>query len=196
MPSLPRPRRGSRRGRVAWIAAVAVLCAATVEAAPRMTWRVPSLSGGWISHEDFKGRIVILDIWATWCGPCRMVIPHLVALQREFGADGVAVVGINADDPGVARSGAPARSVVRDFAREYGIDYPIGLMNAEAYREVRRVMGFSEREGMSIPTTILIGRNGRVLRRYPGYFPGQEDEIRELLRRILAEERAAAGGAP
>ncbi|HET9481726.1 MAG TPA: TlpA disulfide reductase family protein [Candidatus Polarisedimenticolia bacterium] len=161
---------------------------------PRFNFRVPTLSGGTITQEDFKGKLVVVDVWATWCGPCRMVIPHLVRLQDKFKAQGVAVVGLNADleDLGPGTDLEPIRS----FARSYGMNYPIGLMTPETYREVARVMGFDLDRGMSIPTTIIIGRNGRVLQRYPGYFPGQEREIDGILVSILEAEAAQKDKSP
>jgi thiol-disulfide isomerase/thioredoxin len=166
------------------------LAASAPHTGPRVAYRVPALSGGWISDEDFKGRVVILDIWATWCGPCRMVIPHLVTLHAELRDRGVAVVGLSADEP----AGPETEAKVRAFVKEFGMTYPIGMMNQEAYATIARVMGFSPEEGMSIPTTLVIGRNGLVVQRYPGYFPGQEDEIRAIVAGLLAQSEPA--GAP
>ena len=155
-------------------------------AAPlRFDFSVPSLAGGTLSNEDLKGKIVVIDVWATWCGPCRMVIPHLVRLQEKFKASGVVVVGLNADDD--AASG-PGREDVRAFVKQYGINYPIGLMNANTYIQLGRVMGFNAEEGFSLPTTLLLGRNGLVVKRYPGYFRGQEQELEQLISSLIASE--------
>jgi len=159
-----------------------MLAVGSTPSAMRVGYRVPALSGGWISDQDFKGRVVVLDIWATWCGPCRMVIPHLVKLHADLKDKGVAVVGLNADEP----AGPETEANIRAFVKEFGMSYPVGLMNQEAYATIAQVMGFAPEEGMSIPTTIVIGRNGLVVKRYPGYFPGQEDEIRAIVTKILA----------
>ncbi len=166
-----------------------LLAGGTPHAALRVGYRVPALSGGWVSDEDFKGRVVILDIWATWCGPCRMVIPHLVKLHTELKDKGVAVVGLNADEP----AGPETSAKIRAFVKEFEMSYPVGLMNKEAYDTIAAVMGFSPEEGMSIPTTMVIGRNGLVVKRYPGYFQGQEDEIRAIVTMLLAKDKPGAG---
>jgi thiol-disulfide isomerase/thioredoxin len=182
------------RRRAGLAAAMACLSiAATVtspaRAAMTFTFKVASLSGGTISSEDFKGKIVVVDIWATWCGPCRLVIPHLVRLQETFKDKGVAVVGLNADEGAGA---GPGHQTVERFVKKYEIGYPVGLMNGGTYREVARVMDFDEQEGFSLPTTIILDRDGTVIRRYPGYFPGQEREIEKLLTRMLEAEKPAS----
>ena len=156
----------------------------------RFPFRTPSLSGGIISSEDFKGKIVVVDVWATWCVPCRVVIPHLVKLHGKYKDKGVVVVGLSTDEDTETDEG---RENVRKFTREMGIDYPIGLMNPETYLMLARVMGFNLEEGFSIPTTLVVGRNGMVLKRYPGYFYGQEEEIEKLITGILESEAKPPG---
>lgn len=158
-----------------------------VSAATVFAFKVPSLSGGTISSEDFKGKIVIVDVWATWCGPCRMVIPHLVKLHGKYRDRGVAVFGLNSDEEATA---GPDFESVRKFVRDHGITYPVGLMNEPAYLEVARVMEFDPGQGFAIPTTIVLGRTGTVIGRYPGYFRGQEQEIERLVSNLLESEKA------
>lgn len=192
LPSLTRARIAGAARTVGVLCALLLCLPAGAHAALRVAYRVPALSGGWISHEDFKGRVVVLDVWATWCGPCRMVIPHLVRMHADLKDNGVAVVGLNADEP----QGSETVAKIRAFAREFGINYPVGLMNAEAYSAIAKVMGTSLDEGLSIPTTLIIGRNGLVVKRYPGYFPGQEDEIRAIVATLLAQDSEPPAGAP
>jgi thiol-disulfide isomerase/thioredoxin len=175
------------------VAAFALYCVAAVVSSPALaamtfSFKVPSLSGGSLSGEDFKGKIVVVDIWATWCGPCRLVIPHLVELQGKLRDRGVAVVGLNSDTDVDTAAGHKA---VEKFVRDNGINYPVGLMNTAAYGEVSRVMGFNEEEGLSLPTTIILARDGTVMKRYPGYFVGQEKEIEMMISRMIEAEKPA-----
>jgi thiol-disulfide isomerase/thioredoxin len=175
-----------------WVAAAALFaaCGGAIPMAPpvappppppRFTFRLPALSGGTISSEDFKGRVLVVDVWATWCGPCKMVIPHLIDLQSRFGGKGVSVLGLNSDgDPGAGVDPGP----IKEFVLRAGINYPVGLIDERTYRMVSRLAG-GESGGLSIPTTLIIGRDGRLLRVYPGYYHGQEKDIERLLTSLL-----------
>lgn len=168
---------------------MAAVVSSPARAAMTFSFKVPALSGGTISGEDFRGKIVVVDVWATWCVPCRLVIPHLVRIHETFKGRGVAVVGLNSDEDAGA---GPGHAAVVKFVRDHDISYPVGLMNGETYREVARVMGFDQEEGFSLPTTIILGRDGTVMKRYPGYFAGQEEEIERLISRMLEAESAAS----
>lgn len=113
-----------------------------------------SLNGKQINLKKYRGKVVLLNFWATWCGPCRMEIPGLKKLQREFGPKGLRVIGmdvISEDNP----------SAVRAFYKQYKMNYPVVLANDN----VGNLYG-----GLwATPTTILIGCDGRVYRKYVGY---------------------------
>ncbi len=151
----------------------------------RFDFRVPSLSGGHISSEDFKGKIVILDVWATWCAPCRLVIPHLVRLQDKFKAKGVAVVGLSADETSQDGQGLEP---IKKFVKENRMNYPIGMMDGDTVMRIMSVTGADPGEGFTIPTTIILDRGGGVLKTYTGYFKGQEQEIETLVSGIISSE--------
>ena len=114
-------------------------------------WQLIDLDGKPIKLSDFSGKVVVLNFWATWCPPCRKEIPTLVALQNDYGRQGVVVVGVSLDG-GVAPT-------VQSFASKMGIGYPIAIGSKElatAYR-VR-----------AIPTTFIIDRAGNVIGEHQG----------------------------
>jgi thiol-disulfide isomerase/thioredoxin len=118
--------------------------------APEFT--LPDINGTLVKLSDFKGKVVALNFWATWCGPCRKEIPDFIELQETYGKDGLQFIGIALDEQGL--------SVVKPFADKYKINYPI-LLGDEVVQ--------SKYGGMNaIPVTILIDRNGVMRGRYVG----------------------------
>jgi thiol-disulfide isomerase/thioredoxin len=116
---------------------------------------------------DFKGKVRLIDVWATWCGPCRMIIPHLNRLYDRYRGEGLVVIGVSVDS-------SPGDIV--DFARTVRLGYPVGMMN----REVRELLGDSN----AIPTSYLIDRNGRLRRKFIGFV--EPETIEREVKRFLA----------
>lgn len=117
-------------------------------------YQVTLLDGSTLTSDELRGRVVVLNVWATWCGPCRIEIPVLQSLHEEFGGDDVVVVGLSTDV-------APA-ATVESWLDERGVDYANGFLD----RETRRALG-----GIShTPTTYLIDREGRVHHKVLGLF--------------------------
>lgn len=107
-----------------------------------------------IRLSEFKGKVRVFDIWASWCGPCRMGIPALNTLYERYRDKGVVVVGVSLDD-------TPA-DVVR-FTQEVPIRYPLGMMNPE----LAAVLGIGHGE-MAIPLTFVVDRGGKLRARFTG----------------------------
>ncbi len=116
----------------------------------------PTLDGGQKRVADFAGKIIILDIWATWCGPCRVEIPHLIELANEFKSQGVVVIGLTTEDP------ETDRDKVEAFVKEFRIGYPIGFARGEFARFLLQGQDI-------IPQTYVIGRDGYLVRRFIGF---------------------------
>jgi thiol-disulfide isomerase/thioredoxin len=114
----------------------------------RPPFELLDIAGAQRSAKEFDGKVVVLNFWATWCGPCREEMPMLVDLQRKYGARGLQVVGVALDD----------RESVENFAAEFGIDYPLMIGETE-------VMALGKRYGNTtggIPYTALVDRAGRI----------------------------------
>ena len=116
-------------------------------------WQLRDINGKLVSLADFKGKIVILDFWATWCPPCRQEIPGFVALQRKYQDKGLVIIGVSLDQQGP--------SVVKPFMRELGMNYPVVMGNPKIVGDY----GFIT----AIPTTFVIDRRGNVVTAYEGF---------------------------
>ena len=119
------------------------------EPAPQVEWS--SLEGQRLKLSDFHGRVVLLNFWATWCGPCRAEIPELNKLQRDFEESGLAVVGVSWDDSAAG---------VREFQTEIRQDYTVLLGGEDVQTKFEAIR--------SLPTTYVIDREGRIRQRIIG----------------------------
>jgi len=115
-------------------------------------WSLVTLDGKPIGRDELKGKTVVVDFWATWCGPCIHEIPGYVALQKKYAERGLVIVGVSVDRKG--------ESVVPPFAKKMSINYPLAL----ATPEVLAAFGGIE----AIPTTLLIDREGKIRHRKVG----------------------------
>lgn len=116
-----------------------------------------NLDGDKVTLSDYKGKIVFINFWATWCGPCRQEVPAFIELQKEYGDEKLAILGISLDQGDL--------SVVPAFAEKYGINYEI----LYATQEVVAMYGGIR----SIPTTFIVDRDGYLRDGRVG-FPGKD----------------------
>lgn len=128
------------------------------------SWDLYDIQGNHISSDAFAGKIQIIDFWATWCGPCKIEIPHFIELQEEYQGD-LAVIGVALDQ--LAR--------VAPFSKKFNITYT----NLIGNQKVARDFGFTG----SLPTTYVIAQDGSIYRRYVGLRPKStfDADIRALL---------------
>ena len=138
-------------------------------AAPAPDFTLHSLGGPNLRLREQRGRVVLVNFWATWCGPCRQEMPQLNKLYEKYRGAGFVLLGINVDDD--ARHAA-------DLAAKLGLKFPVLLDTDKA---VSRLYQLS-----SMPSTVLIDRDGRVRHVHRGYLSGYEDlydkQILELLK--------------
>jgi thiol-disulfide isomerase/thioredoxin len=121
-----------------------------IAAAP--AWQLTTLDGKAIGTEQLKGKVVVVDFWATWCGPCIHEIPGYIALQKKYADRGLVIVGLSVDQQGA--------DTVSKFISARGINYPVALATPEV------ISAFGDIE--AIPTTILIDRDGNIRHRKVG----------------------------
>ncbi len=119
---------------------------------------------------DYKGRVLVLDFWATWCGPCKMAIPHLIELQEKYRDQGLTVIGITYDDN--------ADKDVPLYAAEVGMNY----VNVRADDELKRKYAV-----IGLPTIIIYDRDGNEIMKRPGYIG--KDQLEAKIAPLLEPPR-------
>ncbi|MBC8470491.1 MAG: TlpA family protein disulfide reductase [Planctomycetes bacterium] len=134
---------------------------------PAPAFALQDLNGKNVSLADLRGKVVVLDFWATWCPPCVKEIPHFVELHEQYKDKGVEIVGISLDQAGV--------SVVKAFVQKYQIKYPIMMTDGKIDKAFGGIL--------SIPTTFLIDSAGNITKKYVGYNDKAvfEADIKKLL---------------
>lgn len=131
------------------------------------------LDGKIVKLSDYKGKVVILDFWATWCPPCVKEIPHFNELHKAYGSKGLVVLGVSVDKGGAAD--------VLKFKKKSAIDYRVALSNETAYNTYQNYLPKDEQGG--IPFTFVIDKEGNIREHYVGYRPKEvfEKAIKSLL---------------
>ncbi|MFE3164270.1 TlpA family protein disulfide reductase [Streptomyces sp. NPDC059224] len=137
----------------------------------------PDLSGGGLDGRpvrlaDYRGKVVVLNVWASWCGPCRAEAPELSKAQRELAGKGVQVLGVDTD---------AERDEERSFEREHGLVYP-SLHDPGSRKLLRLPRGYAPR---ALPYTLFVDRDGKIAAKYPS--PLTAADVRTITRPLLAE---------
>ena len=127
---------------------------------------LPQLNGQPLTLSAYRGKVVLLDFWATWCVPCREEIPHFVELQQKYGDQGFQIIGISMDD---------SADPVPGFYQQFHMNYPVVMGNARIGEAYGGVLG--------LPIAFLIDRDGRIVAKHIGATnaPIFEKEISSLV---------------
>jgi peroxiredoxin len=157
-------------------ASILTLPPCQVDAAPRTgqpapNFKVVSTTGQTVSQDTYRGHVLILDFFATWCQPCRQSIPHLVEMNRKYGRQGLQILGLSVDEAG--------ERVVKTFADEFHVNYPLALAG-----DVPTV-DFGVR---SVPIMYLIDKKGTIYEVYRGYSTEMARSLEQSIKRLLAEK--------
>ena len=168
---------------LSWLGYAAIIAAILFFLAPESWWqfgvtpavkrpvaadlKLKTLAGEEWNIAEFRGKVVVVNYWATWCGPCRVEMPGLVSFADQFKDNGVEIIGVTMDED---------TSVVPAFVKEYAMNYPIALPNYQAVPSA---------EGFPLPTTMLYDKNGRLAKKYTGIV--LESTLRSDTEILLAE---------
>src|SRR4030042_3681066 len=129
------------------------------------------LSGNSVSLQQYRGKVVLLDFWATWCQPCRYSIPELVDIQDKYRDKGLVVIGISVDDP---------RKVTNKYIAAFKEKYKVNYTILRADEKISAT--YFGKRNFPIPTIFLINREGMIVNKHTGFIPGA---VEKLLTKIL-----------
>jgi thiol-disulfide isomerase/thioredoxin len=146
---------------------------AITKATPAPDFALVSLDGTTTRLSDFRGKAVLLNFWATWCGPCKIEMPWFVDLQKQYGSQGLQIVGVAMDDA--------SKEDIAKFAKEMGVNYPI-LIGKES-------VGDAYGGVPALPESFFIGRDGKIVDKIIG-LEGKAD-IEEAIKKALNTRPAA-----
>jgi thiol-disulfide isomerase/thioredoxin len=141
---------------------------------PAPDFTLESLDGKNMRLSDFRGKAVLLNFWATWCGPCKIEMPWFVDFQKEYGSQGLQIVGVAMDDS--------SKEDIAKFAKEMGVNYPV-LLGKEAVGD--------EYGGVpALPESFFIGRDGKIVDKIIGL--KGKGEIEDSIKKALDTSTAPA----
>ena len=192
--SVPGAATGGRRNPLALVVVAVVVAAmlyfgfhmarrtgptsSITKSAPAPDFTLQSLDGTNLRLSDLRGKAVLLNFWATWCGPCKIEMPWFIELQKQYGSQGLQIVGVAMDDS--------SKEDIEKFAKDMGVNYPV-LLGKEA-------VGDAYGGVPALPESFFIGRDGKIVDKIIG-LRGKaeiEDSIKKALDTQAVNSQAAA----
>jgi peroxiredoxin len=135
---------------------------------PAPQFSLPNLDGEQVSLKDFANKVIVVDFWATWCGPCREEIPHFNKLYEDYRGKGFEIVGISMDTEGP--------ETIKKFAKDLRMEYTLVIGNDDVAQDFGGVVG--------LPTTFIIDRKGNIVKKYRGFQPAFMQEIEKTVKEL------------
>lgn len=137
-------------------------------AAPNFTLK--SLGGKNLKLSEMTGNVVLINFWASWCGPCRQEMPLLNALHNKYEALGFTVLGVNVEEDA---------NNARGFLKNFPVDFPVLMDSNNQVSKQYKVI--------AMPTTVVVDRDGNMRYLHEGYKPGDEDKYRKMVKKLVRE---------
>ena len=153
---------------VAFVVVAGSASSAIAPTTPAPDFSLHAMSGPNMRLKDQRGRVVMVNFWATWCAPCRQEMPHLNHLYQKYRSSGFVLLGVNVDEDS---------SKAADVVAKLGITFPVLL---DADKRVSKLYDLS-----TMPSTVLIDRDGKVRYVHRGYLAGYEDAYEKQIRELL-----------
>lgn len=135
---------------------------------PVISTRQPNSKGSELSISSFKGNVVLIDFWASWCEPCKVALPAYNKLYEKYSKKGLAVWGVNVDD-----DKAEGQSFMKEHPMKFPVSYDVG-------KKLIKKVGVK-----TMPTSFLIGKDGKVHHIHEGFREGDEKDLEKLLKKLL-----------
>lgn len=136
---------------------------------------IRTVDGRTIKLSDYRGKVLVMDFWATWCPPCRQETPQLARIARENRNRGLEVVGLHIDDRGRSSS-----EDIRKFIDHYGISYTVGMATDDMFTD------YLGTDDDTIPQTLVFGRDGKLIKHLVGYTESHGKALDEAVNKALA----------
>ena len=137
---------------------------------PAPNFTLKSLTGKNLKLSEMTGNVVLINFWASWCGPCRQEMPLLNDLHNKYGPLGFTVLGVNVEEQSDA---------ARGFINDFPVDFPVLLDNTNQVSKMYNVV--------AMPTTVVVDRDGNMRFLHKGYKPGDEQEYRKMVKKLIRE---------
>ena len=161
------------KNRIAAIAAALALslpALAGSEGGPAPSFSLASRAGSQVSLAQYKGQVVMINFWASWCGPCRQEMPLLESIYKKYSKMGFTMIGVNVE---------PDSNAANEWLKQTPVSFPI------LYDKDSKVSKLYDVSGM--PSTVIIDRSGKLRMLHRGYKPGDENEYLDSIRALVRE---------